>query len=352
MRIRRRVAGGSRRTIKMPEARSIRSSSTRSASLDLCPCRSSAPTTPAGCAPPAGRSTIRSARSRRSPALGRHVQLGGEVAGLVEHGGQAALAAARRHQPQDQTLDTLDLPAVDQLLVAGPGPQRRLRRRHARQGQTQGKRQSSAAQRTHRGDYNVAAPSRIRPAPRRLPSHQPRREMPEPSQTECLRPRSPQAYSKYARTADREGAGDAGRDGIGVQGLARNAGQPAGLREPRKEARRNERSRFTPAARAAPCRPRPSRPTPEEFLGHPVGADRKLAPYPKVLEYLRSSPTPPTGCRSRSRRSTLGNEMVRSSSPRRQPARPRAPARDLRATGQPGSARRRRQPSASSPRAR
>jgi hypothetical protein len=28
-------------------------------------------------------------------------------------------------------------------------------------------------------------------------------------------------------------------------------------------------------------------PSPESFLGHPVGADRQLAPYPKVLEYLR-----------------------------------------------------------------
>src|SRR3954454_20201217 len=28
-------------------------------------------------------------------------------------------------------------------------------------------------------------------------------------------------------------------------------------------------------------------PSPESFLGHPVGADRKLAPWPKVVEYLR-----------------------------------------------------------------
>ena len=28
-------------------------------------------------------------------------------------------------------------------------------------------------------------------------------------------------------------------------------------------------------------------PTPESFIGHPVGADRQLAPYEKVLEYLR-----------------------------------------------------------------
>ncbi len=28
-------------------------------------------------------------------------------------------------------------------------------------------------------------------------------------------------------------------------------------------------------------------PSPESFLGHRVGADRKLAPWPKVVEYLR-----------------------------------------------------------------
>ena len=28
-------------------------------------------------------------------------------------------------------------------------------------------------------------------------------------------------------------------------------------------------------------------PAPEEFLGHPVGADHKLAPWPRVVEYLR-----------------------------------------------------------------
>src|SRR5215211_4249310 len=28
-------------------------------------------------------------------------------------------------------------------------------------------------------------------------------------------------------------------------------------------------------------------PTPESFLGHRVGADRKLAPWPKVVEYMR-----------------------------------------------------------------
>ena len=29
-------------------------------------------------------------------------------------------------------------------------------------------------------------------------------------------------------------------------------------------------------------------PSPESFLGHPVGADRKLAPWPKVVAYLRA----------------------------------------------------------------
>ena len=52
-------------------------------------------------------------------------------------------------------------------------------------------------------------------------------------------------------------------------------------------------------------------PTPEEFLGHQVGADRKLAPYPKVLEYLRivdeaSDRVSIEAAGS----STLGNEMV------------------------------------------
>jgi hypothetical protein len=52
-------------------------------------------------------------------------------------------------------------------------------------------------------------------------------------------------------------------------------------------------------------------PTPESFIGHPVGADRQLAPYSRVLEYLRL-------VASRSGRvsiyeagqSTLGNDMV------------------------------------------
>src|SRR6185295_11522662 len=37
------------------------------------------------------------------------------------------------------------------------------------------------------------------------------------------------------------------------------------------------------AASAAAAEP----PSPESFLGHRVGADRKLAPWPKVIEYLR-----------------------------------------------------------------
>src|SRR5688572_16694003 len=37
----------------------------------------------------------------------------------------------------------------------------------------------------------------------------------------------------------------------------------------------------TGAARAAEV------PTPEAYLGHRVGEDRKLAPWPKVVEYLR-----------------------------------------------------------------
>ncbi len=52
-------------------------------------------------------------------------------------------------------------------------------------------------------------------------------------------------------------------------------------------------------------------PTPEEFLGHRVGADRKLAPYTRVLEYLRvvaeasdRVSIEPAGT------STLGNEIV------------------------------------------
>ncbi|MDX1500745.1 MAG: M14 family metallopeptidase [Thermoanaerobaculia bacterium] len=52
-------------------------------------------------------------------------------------------------------------------------------------------------------------------------------------------------------------------------------------------------------------------PSPEEFLGHPVGADRKLAPYPRVLEYLRlvAQNSDRVSVESAGT-STLGNEMV------------------------------------------
>jgi len=42
------------------------------------------------------------------------------------------------------------------------------------------------------------------------------------------------------------------------------------------------------AALTAPSPATAQPPTPESFIGHPVGADRKLAPYPRVLEYLRT----------------------------------------------------------------
>ena len=48
-------------------------------------------------------------------------------------------------------------------------------------------------------------------------------------------------------------------------------------------------------AAAAPAAPPPD---PETFLGHPVGADRKLAPYSKVLEYLRLVDAASTASRS------------------------------------------------------
>ena len=38
---------------------------------------------------------------------------------------------------------------------------------------------------------------------------------------------------------------------------------------------------------ATPARPAEV-PSPEDVIGHPVGADRKLVPYPEVLDYLRS----------------------------------------------------------------
>ena len=52
-------------------------------------------------------------------------------------------------------------------------------------------------------------------------------------------------------------------------------------------------------------------PTPESFLGHRVGADRELAPYPKVLEYLRAVADASERVSIESQGpSTLGNEMV------------------------------------------
>ncbi len=52
-------------------------------------------------------------------------------------------------------------------------------------------------------------------------------------------------------------------------------------------------------------------PTPESFIGHPVGADRQLAAYSKVLEYLRLVASQ-SGRVSMDEagQSTLGNEMV------------------------------------------
>ncbi len=52
-------------------------------------------------------------------------------------------------------------------------------------------------------------------------------------------------------------------------------------------------------------------PSPESFLGHPVGADRKLASYAKVLEYLRLvAATSERVTLELAGRSTLDNEMV------------------------------------------
>jgi hypothetical protein len=52
-------------------------------------------------------------------------------------------------------------------------------------------------------------------------------------------------------------------------------------------------------------------PSPESFLGHPVGADRRLAPYPKVLEYLRLvADASDRVSIEEIGRSTLDNEMV------------------------------------------
>ncbi|MCP4203203.1 MAG: hypothetical protein GY769_14870 [bacterium] len=50
--------------------------------------------------------------------------------------------------------------------------------------------------------------------------------------------------------------------------------------------------------------------SPEEFLGHRVGADRELAPYPKVLEYLEKLATDSDRVSiDKLGESTLGNEM-------------------------------------------
>jgi hypothetical protein len=51
-------------------------------------------------------------------------------------------------------------------------------------------------------------------------------------------------------------------------------------------------------------------PSPEEALGHPVGADRKLVPYPQVLDYLRSVAAASDRVSIEvAGTSTLGNEM-------------------------------------------
>jgi len=51
-------------------------------------------------------------------------------------------------------------------------------------------------------------------------------------------------------------------------------------------------------------------PAPESFVGHPVGADRQLAPWPKVLEYLRAVDAASDRVSIEvAGRSTLGNEM-------------------------------------------
>ena len=61
---------------------------------------------------------------------------------------------------------------------------------------------------------------------------------------------------------------------------------------------------LTTAVSAAP-------PTPEEFLGHSVGAERKLASYPQVLSYLRQVAAASDRVSiDELGESTLGNEMV------------------------------------------
>ncbi len=64
------------------------------------------------------------------------------------------------------------------------------------------------------------------------------------------------------------------------------------------------------ASQTAPTAPTADIPSPERFLGHRVGADRKLAPYPKVLEYLRVLDAASDRISIEDAgRSTLGNEM-------------------------------------------
>jgi hypothetical protein len=63
-----------------------------------------------------------------------------------------------------------------------------------------------------------------------------------------------------------------------------------------------------PAAAAEPLTPEP--PTPEQFLGHPVGADRKLARWPMVVEYLETVAAASDRVQIESAgTSTLGNDI-------------------------------------------
>ncbi|MEJ2086375.1 MAG: hypothetical protein P8Y44_11960, partial [Acidobacteriota bacterium] len=51
--------------------------------------------------------------------------------------------------------------------------------------------------------------------------------------------------------------------------------------------------------------------SPADFVGHPIGADRQLVPYSKVLEYLRSIAAESERVSiDEAGRSTLGNDMV------------------------------------------
>jgi hypothetical protein len=63
-------------------------------------------------------------------------------------------------------------------------------------------------------------------------------------------------------------------------------------------------------AASAAAVPSPAVPSPESFLGYPVGADRQLAAWPKVLEYLRAVDAASDRVSIEvAGRSTLGNEM-------------------------------------------